>query len=499
MRRVLLPVLILAAAAAPSPVRAQEPRAERSSEEFQRRWKKTAPEEKASAFRHLDVSTPESLPSLYDGFRFPHWLVRGSAAEAASKIPEGPLRSQARLDLLVHEEALVRGGLAYALALAPLAGDGEALAGGLEDRSAAVRRDCARGLRRLPSRGAIRALVKALGKESDGRVRVWILDTLRAITRGDEGIEPQAWDAWWRIHEKDPEMQPPPEVPPEKREFAGVRLEVVTVPARRPPPGRHRPALFVLAPYGWTHDLFRPWLDPLHETFDVSYIRLPSVRELTGKSGYGDDIPVYPVDRLAKAFEALRRERGAEQVVLLGEGAAAWIAETYALQYPSRTAALLLVNAWIDADSYTAALQRMAAAGSAEEKAVARSLLNIDPSARDEREDRWMARVGLHHELMDPADLLGHRLWTVARDLQGFASVPPIRLDRHTRIEAPALFFFPAGSPMSGHYEADRVRDSFPKALVAALEDTRGLLWVDRHDEFHRVVRGFVDRYSLDR
>jgi hypothetical protein len=77
--------------------------------------------------------------------------------------------------------------------------------------------------------------------------------------------------------------------------------------------------------------------------------------------------------------------------------------------------------------------------------------------------------------------------------------VPPLRLDRKRTIDAPALFVFPAASPLSGHYEAQRVRDAFPKGLVATLEDTRGLPWVDRHDEFYRVVRGFVDRYGLDR
>ena len=274
---------------------------------------------------------------------------------------------------------------------------------------------------------------------------------------------------------------------------------VVTVPARAAPDGRRRPALFVLAPFGWTHDAFRPWLDPLREVFDVSYIRLPSVRDLTGLPGYGDSIPVYPVDRLSRAFEALRRDRGVERVALLAEGAAAWIAETYALQHPDRASGLVLLNGWLDSDSYGKALQRMAAGGDAEERAAARSLLGLDPSERSEREERWMARVSLTHRLMDRADLLGHHLWTRTRDGQGFASVPPLRLDRHSRIEVPALFVFPASSPLSGHHEASRVRDCFPGGLVAALEDTRGLSWVDRAEEFHRVVRGFVERNGLDR
>ncbi len=467
--------------------------------EFQRKWRSSAPEDKAAAFRHLDAARAEALPLLHDGFRFPHWLVRGAAAESAATIPEGALRAQCRLDLLTHEDGMVRGGLAYALALAPVPGDGEALAAALEDRSAAVRRDAARGLRALPSRGALRALVAALARETDLRVKVFLLDTLRALTGADEGPEPKAWAAWWERRKDDPDTGPPADVAPEKREFAGVGLEVLSTPSRPSTDGSRRPALFVLAPFGWTHGYFRPWLDSLRETFEVHYIRLPSVRELTGLSGYGDRIPPYPVERLAKAFEALRRDRRVERVVLLAEGPATWIAETYAMRHPDRTAGLILLNGWLDAESYGSALVRMAESGSADERAVARSLLGLDPSSRDEREDRWMARTALTHRLMDRSDLIGHLLWTRTLDAQGFASVPPLRFDRHARIETPALFVFPGGSPLSGHPEGQRVREAFPKGLVATLDDTRGLPWVDRPDELFRVVKGFVDRHGLAR
>ena len=215
------------------------------------------------------------------------------------------------------------------------------------------------------------------------------------------------------------QLQPPADAPPERREFAGVRLDVVSVPSRRPVDGR--PHLFVLSPFGWSHDYWRPHLDPLHELFAVHYIRLPAVRDLTGQSGYGDAIPIYPVERLAKAFEELRRARKVERVLLLAEGPAAWIAETYALRYPSRAAGLVLVNAWIDADSYAAALRRTAELGDGDERAVARSLLGLDASARDPAEDRWMGRTWLTHRLVDRSDLLGHLLCTRTRDEQGFS------------------------------------------------------------------------------
>ncbi|MCK6481671.1 MAG: hypothetical protein L6R43_16470, partial [Planctomycetes bacterium] len=62
--------------------------------EFLRDFRRPDPEGKAAAFRRLDPASPSSLPALQDGFRVPHWLVRGAAAEAAARVPEGPLRSQ---------------------------------------------------------------------------------------------------------------------------------------------------------------------------------------------------------------------------------------------------------------------------------------------------------------------------------------------------------------------------------------------------------------------
>src|SRR5688572_20463224 len=117
---------VVAAAAFGGPARADD-RAEQPPvplEEFRRLFRRPSPEDKAAAFRRLDPASPDALPLLYDGLRFPHWLVRGAAAERLARLADGPLRSQVRLDLLSHEETPVRGGIAYAFSIAAVAGDG---------------------------------------------------------------------------------------------------------------------------------------------------------------------------------------------------------------------------------------------------------------------------------------------------------------------------------------------------------------------------------------
>jgi pimeloyl-ACP methyl ester carboxylesterase len=344
------------------------------------------------------------------------------------------------------------------------------------------------------------ALIKALFRETDARARVWILDSLRAIAREDVGSDAEAWFAWWKRRKDDAAFQPPADVPAEKKEFAGVPLEVVTVPARRgagESENVRRPELFVLSPYGWNHAWFGPHLDALKDVFTVTTIRLPSLKELTGLSGYGNGIGTYPLARLAKAFDALREARGVEEVVVLAEGATCWVAEAYAVLAPKRVRGLILIDGWLDAPAYASALQRWSVSPDADEAWMAKSLLGVASAARDRDEDRRMARIALTHRLTDRSDLLGHHLWTRARDPQGFATMPPLEFTRRTRIPVPALFLFPAASRLSGHHDAPRIREAFPNSIVAVVEESRGLAFVEQHDEFHRIVKGFVDRHRL--
>jgi len=111
-----------------------------------------------------------------------------------------------------------------------------------------------------------------------------------------------AWSAWWSKHEGDPRFQPADE-PARKAEYEGIVLETRTV---APIPGkgglrRKPPHVLVLPQFGWSTAAFGPYLLPLRERAALSWVRLPTVQQLTGRSGFGDDIPTYPVDRLVRA------------------------------------------------------------------------------------------------------------------------------------------------------------------------------------------------------
>ncbi len=465
-------------------------------DEFRRKMQGASVEKAAEAVRLLDPANPRSLPELLGVLAKAHWYVRGTAMDALASVPAGPLRAELRLHLLTDEDPWVREGVAFAMATGPVPGDADALVGALDDADWHVRRTAARALGAIVSKDGVARLVRAFTEETDLRVRVWVHASLRAVAGRDFGREPTIWREWWERNRDRPEWKAQGDEVV-REEFAGVPLETFTVDTPAPSGGRsERPEVFVLAPFGYTHDWFRPTLDELSDSVRLTYVTLPTISELTGASGYGPSVPTYPVDRLAAALEDLREKHGAERVVVLASGPTAWIAERYAQRYAKRVAALLLVDGWLDRTAYGQALARLYAQGSASERWAAELLLGEVPTQHTPEEGLRLRRVFLTHALAEPRDSEAWRLWrTAARDT-GFVTVPPLEFDRHTRIEIPTLFTFPGESPFGGGTADDlrRIRASFkkPPPVTAVLRDSRGFAHVEDPEEFLRVLRGFL-------
>ncbi len=469
---------------------------------FRRKMKGATVERAASAIALLDPANPRSLPELVGVLAKGHWFVRGTAIEAVAAIPDGPLRSELRLHLVTHEDPWVREGIAYAMSVRPVVGDGEALIGAMDDADWHVRRTAARALGEIVSRDGVERLIGAIQAETDLRVMVWVGASLRGIVGRELGRDPAIWAAWWERNKDRPEWKRQGDEVT-REEFAGIPLETFTVDspvdteevARR----RNRPDLFVLAPFGYTHDYFRPYLDEAAQFVRITYVTLPTVQELTGQSGYGRGIPVYPVDRLARALDELREAKGKEQIIVMAAGPVIWIAEKYALRFPKRTAGLVLVNGWLDRESYGNALLRLGRDGTRSEKWAANLLLgNIDAQHTPEEGQR-LRRVFLTHALTDRRDSEAWRLWRrTARD-HGFVTVPDIQFTRRVKIETPTLFTFPGESPFSGGADEDlrRIRASFkkPTPVTAVLRDSRGMAHMEDPQEFLRILERFL-RYQ---
>ena len=503
-------LLVLATLAFAGPVRAGDKPTDdpygKILDDYRRRVKGATVERAVAAIQLLDPANPRSLPELVTVLGSGHWYVRGAAIDALATVPPGPLRSELRLHLITHDDEWVREGIAYAMATGPTPGDADALVAAMDDPSWRVRRTAARALGEIVSRDGVGRLVQCAEEETDLRVLIWARASLRGIAGTDMGRARGAWQAWWERHKDRPEwVRQGEEVT--REEFAGVPLETVTLDVYPDEASgdsdrdRKRPDLFVLAPFGYSHDWFRPYLDEAAADLRITYVTLPSVEELTGASGYGRAIPVYPVDRLAKALDELRKRHEKEQVVVMAAGPVAWIAERYAVRYKKSVAGLILVNGWLDRSAYAAALLRLDAEGTASERWATSLLLGEVDYEHSPEESRRMRRIFLTHALSDRRDSEAWRLWNTAAREHGFVTVPPIDFDRHTKIEIPTLFTFPGESPFSGGTPDDlrRIRESFrkPPPITAVLRGCHGLGHVEDPEGFLRILRGYLRSADL--
>jgi len=454
----------------------------------------------------LTVLAPAAVPAegaldaLLTEADAPGWEARWAAVRglAALKDPDEVFR--ARAALLRDERPRSREAVAWAMLIDADLGNATVLALALkQDKVAAVRRAAARALARFPDRRAVSALVEALARETDRRTALQIVETLRTLTPAPCLLDASEWQEWWTKNEGDPRFAPADEAAKEG-EYEGVKLETRTVapiPTKKGAAPPKPPHILVLPAFGFTTAAFGPYLLPLRDRAAITWVRLPGVQELTGRSGYGDDLPEYPVDRLVRALEAFRVSLGIDRFLIFANGASGWIALRYAVAHPDRTSGLILVDTHLDKQGYADALRRGAARGDPSEQLVAKTLLRQTSARFDEGTLNQLHAIGLAHGFWDPADLEIAWLFHRARDPQGFATVPEIAWSRHRKVDVPALFVTSASSAFSGHADAERIQRIFPRSMVAPIRETKAMPYVEENAKFHEVVAAFLQRFGL--
>ncbi len=449
---------------------------------------------------HGALSAETPLDSLLTAADAPGWEARWASVRglAALKDPDEVFR--ARAALLRDERPRAREAIAWAVLVEPDLGNATVLALALrQDKVPAVRRAAARALGRFPDRRAVSALVEALGRETDRRTALQIVETLRALTPAPCLLDAAEWREWWKKNEGDPRFAPADEEPKEG-EYEGVKLEtrtVAPVPTKKGLAPPKPPHILVLPAFGFTIGAFGPYLLPLRDRAAITWVRLPGVQELTGRSGYGDDLPEYPVDRLVRALEAFRASLGIDRFLIFAHGASGWIALRYAVAHPDRTSGLVLVDTHLDKQAYADALRRGAARGDPNEQLVAKMLLRQTNAPFDANTLNQLHAIGLAQGFWDPADLEIAWLYHRARDPQGFATVPEISWSRHRQVEVPALFVTSASSAFSGHQDAERIQRIFPRSMVAPIRETKAMPYVEENAKFHEVLATFLQRFGL--
>jgi pimeloyl-ACP methyl ester carboxylesterase len=427
------------------------------------------------------------------------WQGRWDAIVKLSHLPQDDQVFQLRVRLLKDERPRVREAIAWACWHQPDLANASLLAIALrDDPEPAVRRAAARALVRYRDRRSVEALVQALGKEVDVRTRLQIADTLRSLTPAPCLLDAAEWALWWERNREDPRFQPADEAP-HRGTYEGVVLETRTVAAVRSPKdeAQAKEPLHILAlpTFGMSSAEYGPCLLPLRARAAITWVRLPSVQELTGSSGYGNDVPEYPVDRLVAALDLFRTSLGIGRFVILAQGATGWIAMRYAVLHEKRVAALVLVDTALDREAYGAALERGAAKGDERERFTANTLLRRNGIALDTVTLDRLQVYGLEAAFRSPADMEIAFLYHSARDPQGFATVPDLSWKGRQQIDVPALFVYSGATPFSGHVDGMRIRKHFPQSMVAPLSDSRAKPYIEDNERFHEVLSTFLAKF----
>lgn len=444
---------------------------------------------------------PTDLEVLLQQASADHWQTRWPAVERLSRLATANDETVFRLRGLLLRDARprVREALAWACRLAPALGQATLLGIVLKkDREPAVRRAAAGALSRYHDRRAIAALIEALGAETDPRTRLFIAASLRALTPAPCLLDPAPWRAWWDRHRRDPDFRPVDEAP-QRGEYEGIVLETRTVAPIPRKGGRRRPPphVLVLPQFGWSTAAYGPYLLPLREHAAITWVRLPGVQTLTGRSGYGADIPTYPVARLVRALERFRATHRIERFVILAHGASGWIAMRYAITNRDRCAGLVLIDTPLDKEGYSRILRYAAARGTKSERFVARTLTHQNNVPFNRATLDRIHALGLTRGFHDPADLEIAWLYRRAREPQGFAIVPEIAWRRHKQIAIPSLFFYSAAGAFSGHRDAQRIQRHFTRSLVAPISQARGMPFVEENPKFHEVLHAYLVRFDF--
>ncbi|MEM8884586.1 MAG: HEAT repeat domain-containing protein [Planctomycetota bacterium] len=442
----------------------------------------------------------QTLDAIAEQAAQPGWRARWAAVRALAAKAGGEELFKIRPMLLRDERAGVRAAIAWAAVLEPEIANATLLGLALrKDKQASVRFAAAYALVHHRDRRAVEALIAALETESDRRVRLRCVETLRTLTPAPCLLEAADWRAWWAKHRDDARFKPADEAP-RRGEYEGLVLETRTVAAvpskktKRGPP----PHVLVLPPFGFTRAIYGGYLQPLQQSANLTYVTLPSVQSLTGRSGYGTDVPIYPVDRLVRALDRYRATMKIESFLVLAPGASGWIAMRYAQLFPDRVQALLLLDTALDKKAYAEGLMRAARKGDRGEKFTADTLMHRNNVPFNAATLDRLQALRLERGFLDRGDFEIGRLYAHARDPQGFATVPEIRWGKRARLDVPALFVYSGAGAFAGHRDMMRITKHFPQAMVTPLAGARGMPYVETNEKLFEIVAAFLAKNGLE-
>jgi pimeloyl-ACP methyl ester carboxylesterase len=426
-----------------------------------------------------DARTPKLLFDLVKGSDF--WIkgkfvsALGEAAyqEALLREIETGKRKEVREVCLLALETLDGPAVVAALAKA------------LSDSEPRIRRGAALSLGARVSRERADALVARLAEEKDRTVQVHIIARLESWTKQKFGAKPADWAVWWKAHREE-------EMDPVKAEEGEIEFEGFALKHETRVMDRKDVGIVVLPEYAARPDPARPYLDFLATFGALHYVRLPDPKPLSKeKSPSGK--PVYPVESMLTALETLRTEFKEQKLVVVSHGLTGWLAMAYAHKYEGNVAALILLGAHVDDESFVAAAARARAEGARRREPGLEALGSYSQGNFTD----WtpaMTVAKLSSFVLDGQELILSRVLDHYWEDWGGPIVIPDMKKRKSVLQTPALFVFGKFDPFSGLNEFNRAKNTFPAAAALTFDQSGALPYLTEPDKFEKAVSELLSR-----
>lgn len=543
-RRSLVAVALLGAAAVAaaqsSPAQWMRAFEGEVSSDVRRQMLAGVPAEKSSkAVKLLLSALAEDSPSHLD------WWVRDGGVEALAKVPSDDKKSLKLIDRVLKKPkpatARLRATIVTAFGRSKDAGYLERVIDALGDPAAPVRRAAAFALRTLRDAKGAAALFERLktswgadakapkrGVDPDGfRELVAYTGALADLAPVDHGRDVEAWLRWWhdngdalKLREDFTEADHA-ELARRTREAAEkTRTRTVArgVTVRHRTAGQGKIKLLVIHDSEWNGDYFEPWLEPLHDLCEITYVRLPEISDFDEKevkikkTPYG--MAYMPVDALADAFDELRKEKGAERFALMAHGFSTLVAARYVSRHADKVSHLILINGLTGDGAYGNILDEMERIANNvwRDKEITHMVMNhyIDDEKtgrmvyepKDEAEAVALQRKAFDLYWADSADPYVGELYELCRtpvyvDLEErFAHIvisPEFEISREKKPSIPVLAMVGEKTLWASVADNERLAKNYPRGRLVKFAHSGMFPFIEEPELFQSEVRKLLE------
>lgn len=471
------------------------------------------------------------------------WWVRDAGISALSRLDPGDRKVLKLLDKILKkprpQTAAVRSAIlaAFGRTTDPVYLD--RVVNALGDPQASVRRTATFALRQIRDVKGVEALMERLGgfaSEGGRRARRAepdgfreLMDYTRALadlTPEDHGQDVAKWLEYWaanadgfKLREDFTDADRAELAKARKQEAKKARTTTVArgVTLEHTTAGRGKVKLLVIHDDAWDGDYFEPWLSPLHDVVEITYVRLPEIDAFDEKQVKIKRTPggmaYMPVDALVDAFDEIRREKGFQRFALMAHGFSSLVAARYVTRHPDKVSHLSFLCGLTGDSAYGNILNEMErfANNVWQDKETTNMIMNhyIDDEKTgrmiyepaDEAEAIALQRKAFDLYWADCQDPAVGEMWEICRkpvymDMEKRKShvviSPEFDISREKKPSIPVLVMVGKKSLWTSVVDNERLAKNYPQSRLVVFENSGMFPFIEEADRFQAEMRQFL-------